>query len=58
MSKIKCIRAGKSKGLTDECIYDLIDIDYKNKSYIIINDLGIKTSYKFNRFIKTYDINR
>lgn len=45
---IKCIRAGKSKGLTDGKVYKVIDFDMWG--YLIKNDLGKIQDYKRNRF--------
>lgn len=46
--EIKCIRAGKSKGLTDGKVYKVIDFDMWG--YQIKNDLGKIEVYKTNRF--------
>ena len=45
---IQCIRACKSKGLTDNKNYNVIKETLND--YLIINDLGLKTFYKKNRF--------
>lgn len=42
--KIKCIRAGKTKGLTDNKIYDVVK---ENEiMFLILNDNGIFQQYK------------
>lgn len=46
--EIKCIRAGKSKGLTDGKVY--IVLGFNIFGYKIKNDLGIIEIYKTNRF--------
>lgn len=47
--KIKCIRQGKTKGLTDDKEYKVIRDD--SVYYFIINNYGIYTGYKKNRFL-------
>lgn len=47
--KIKCIRAGKSKGLTDNKEYKVINEN--SLMYYIMNNYGLFTGYKKNRFL-------
>jgi hypothetical protein len=47
-SKIKCIRAGKTKGLTDDKEYKVIRLT--DDTYYIMNNYGLFTGYKKNRF--------
>ncbi len=47
--RIKCIRAGKAKGLTDNKIYSVLDSN--ELGYLILNDIGLFERYKKNRFI-------
>lgn len=46
--RIKCIRAGKTKGLTDGKIYSVLDEAVSG--YLILNDIGLFQYYKRNRF--------
>lgn len=46
--RIKCIRAGKSKGLTNNKIYSVLD--ETKLGYLILNDIGLFQHYKTNRF--------
>ncbi len=46
--KIECIRAGKSKYLTDNKEYEVIKEDFND--YYIINNNNIYQNYKKNRF--------
>jgi hypothetical protein len=46
--KIKCIRAGKTKGLTDDKEYKVIRLT--DDTYYIMNNYGLFTGYKKNRF--------
>ena len=46
---IKCIRQGKTKGLTDNKEYKVIR--ESSTDYFIMNNYGIFTGYKKNRFL-------
>lgn len=46
--RIKCIRAGKAKGLTNGKVYSVLDLT--ELGYLILNDLGLFQYYKTNRF--------
>jgi hypothetical protein len=47
--KVKCIRAGKTKGLTNNKEYKVINTNDDN--YYIMNNYGLFTGYKKNRFL-------
>ena len=47
--KVRCIDIGIMEEITLGKIYNVIDID--DSFYIIINDVGRRTLYYYNRFI-------